>query len=186
MKRIAPVLLAIACACALQAQNADGLVKDLQQSYMGIKANIMGAAEAMPDADYNFKLSPAQRTFGGWVAHVAEAQMRTCGGIAGSGTASDAGSKTSKADLVAALKASFDACDAAYNGTTAENYLSGVRGFRGETPRAASLYGNIGHDQECYGNMVGYLRAKNITPPSTKRMEEMMKGRGRGKNMKKK
>jgi hypothetical protein len=41
----------------------------------------------------------------------------------------------------------------------------------------ASLYGNFGHDQECYGNMVGYLRSKDIVPPSTKRMEEMMKHR---------
>jgi len=180
MKLIAPMFLVIACACTLQAQNADALVKDLHQSYMGIKGTLTAAAEAMPESDYDFKLTPAQRTFGGWVAHVAEAQMRTCAGINGSGKKSDAGSKTSKADLVAALKASFDECDTAYEGTTAANYLSGVRSFRGETPRLASLYGNLAHDQECYGNMVGYLRSKNIVPPSTKRMEEMMKRRGAG------
>ena len=178
MKYTAVVFLGISCVWTLQAQDAGALVKDLQQSYMGIKGNLMAAAEAMPESDYDFKLTPAQRTFGGWVAHVAEAQTRTCGGIAGSSTKSDAGSKTSKADLVAALKASFDECDTAYNGTTTENYLSGVRSFRGETPRAAVLYGNIGHDQECYGNMVAYLRNKGIVPPSTKRMEEMMKHRG--------
>lgn len=177
MKYTALVFLGVCCVSALQAQTAESLVKDVQQSYMGVKGNILAAAEAMPDADYDFKLSAAQRTFGGWVAHVAEAQTRTCAGIAGSNQKSDAGSKTSKADLLAALNESFTACDAAYNGTTAENYLSGVRSFRGETPRIAALYGNIGHDQECYGNMVGYLRAKNIVPPSTKRMEEMMKHR---------
>lgn len=177
MKYIALVFLSVSCVWSLEAQNAEGLVKDVQQSYMGIKGNLIAAAEAMPESDYDFKLSPAQRTFGGWVAHVAEAQMRTCAGIAGSNTKTDAASKTSKADLVAALKASFDACDTAYNGTTAENYLSGVRSFRGETPRIAVLYGNIGHDQECYGNMVAYLRSKGIVPPSTKRMEEMMKHR---------
>jgi hypothetical protein len=178
MKYMVVAFLALSGACALQAQNAEALVKDLQQSYMGIKANLTAAAEAMPDSDYDFKVSPQQRTFGGWVAHVAEAQMRTCSGINGASKNSDSGSKTSKADLLAALKASFDECDTAYNGTTPENYLSGVRGFRGETPRMASLYGNFGHDQECYGNMVGYLRSKNIVPPSTTRMEEMMKHRG--------
>lgn len=177
MKYTVLVFLAVCCVSSLQAQTADSLVKDVQQSYMGIKENILGAAEAMPDSAYDFRLSPAQRTFGGWVAHVAEAQTRTCGGIAGSNQKNEAESKTSKADLLAALKESFSGCDAAYNGTTAENYLSGVRSFRGETPRIAALYGNIGHDQECYGNMVGYLRAKNIVPPSTKRMEEMMKRR---------
>jgi hypothetical protein len=177
MKYIALVLFGVSCTCALQAQNADALVKDLKGSYMGVNENLIAAAEAMPDSDYDFKLTPEQRTFGGWVAHVAEAQMRTCAGINGSGKKTDAGSKTSKADLVAALKASSEECDAAYNGTTAENYLSGVKSFRGETPRAASLYGNLAHDQECYGNMVAYLRSKNIVPPSTKRMEEMMKRR---------
>ena len=177
MKYTALVFLGACFAYSLQAQTADALVKNLQQSYMGIKENILAAAEAMPDSDYAFKLSPAQRTFGGWVAHVAEAQTRTCAGIAGSKQTNAAGSKTGKADLLAALKESFTACDAAYDGTTAENYLAGVRSFRGETPRIAALFGNIGHDQECYGNMVGYLRAKNIVPPSTKRMEEMMKRR---------
>lgn len=177
MKYMVVAILALSGACALQAQNAEALVKDLQQSYMGIKMNLTAAAEAMPDADYDFKLTPEQRTFGGWVAHVAEAQMGSCSGINGASKKSDAGSKTSKADLLAALKASFDECDTAYNGTTPENYLSAVRSFRGETPRLASLYGNFGHDQECYGNMVAYLRSKNIVPPSTKRMEEMMKRR---------
>jgi len=181
MKYTALVFFGV-CVCSLQAQTADALVKDVQQSYMGIKMNILDAAEAMPDSAYDFKLSPEQRTFGGWVAHVAEAQTGTCARIAGTNQKSDAGSKTSKADLLAALKESFNACDAAYTGTTPENYLSAVKSFRGETPRIAALYGNIGHDQECYGNMVGYLRAKNIVPPSTKRMEEMMKRRAQSKN----
>lgn len=181
MKYMALVLFGTYGFGLLQAQTADVLVKDVQQSYMGIKMNILDAAEAMPDSAYEFKLSPEQRTFGGWVAHVAEAQTGTCARLAGSNPKSEAGSKTSKADLIAALKESFTACDAAYNGTTAENYLSAVKSFRGETPRIAALYGNIGHDQECYGNMVGYLRAKNIVPPSTKRMEEMMKRRAQQK-----
>ena len=180
MKQIAILFLGVACACALEAQDAGAVVKDLQQSYMGMKANLTAAAEAMPDSDYSFKLSPDQRSFGDWVAHVAEAQMRTCAGITGSGKKSDAAGKTSKADLTAALKESFEECDAAYDGTNAQNYESGVKSFRGETPRVSSLYGNLGHDQECYGNMVGYLRAKNIVPPSTKRMQEMMKRRRGG------
>ena len=171
----------VVCVCSLQAQTADALVKDVQQSYMAVKMNILDAAEAMPDSAYDFKLSPEQRSFGGWVAHVAEAQTGACARIAGSSQKSEAGSKTSKADLLAALKESFNACDGAYDGTTAENYLAAVKSFRGETPRIAALYGNVGHDQECYGNMVGYLRTKNVVPPSTKRMEEMMKRRAQQK-----
>ncbi|HUA83610.1 MAG TPA: DinB family protein [Bryobacteraceae bacterium] len=181
MKLTIPALLAFGFACTLQAQNIDAAIKDLQQSYAGIKNNVLAAAEEMPDSDYDFKLTSAQRSFGAWVAHVAEAQMRSCSAITGSGKKSDAGSKTSKADLMAALKTSFEECDAAYSGTTPENYLAPARTFRGEVPRISSLYGNIAHDQECYGNMVGYLRSKGLVPPSTERMQKMMKGRTGGK-----
>src|SRR5579872_3168900 len=82
----------------------------LKGAYNGIKANLTKAAEKMPDDQYGFKASPDIRTFGALIAHIADAQGRTCGAIAGSQWES-AGSKTSKGDLVAALKASFDACD---------------------------------------------------------------------------
>ena len=65
-------------------------------------------------------------------------------GKAGSNQKNEPGSKTNKADLLAALKESFAACDVTFNKTTAENYLSSVRSCGGETPRIAALYGNIG------------------------------------------
>ena len=89
-----------------------------------------------------------------------------------------ASQKTAKADLIAALKESFDMCDKAYNETTADNYLSPVQSFRGASPRVSVLYGNFGHDQECYGSMAVYLRGKDMVPPSTERMQMNMKGKG--------
>ena len=138
----------------------------------------MQAAEKMPDGDYNFQPTVPERNFGGWVAHVADAQMGTCSRIAGSPKQLDANPKGSKTDLLAALKQSFEACDAVYDGTTDANASEPVQSFMGQTTRLASLWGNIGHDQECYGTMAVYLRLKGIVPPSTEAMEHM---RGRGK-----
>ena len=165
MKYTAVVFLGISCVWTLQAQDAGALVKDLQQSYMGIKGNLMAAAEAMPESDYDFKLTPAQRTFGGWVAHVAEAQTRTCGGIAGSSTKSDAGSKTSKADLVAALAESFKECDAAWDSLTEANAGDKV----GQRSRMGTLLVDVIHSNEEYGYMAIYFRLKGIVPPSSDR-----------------
>jgi len=157
-------------AVGLQAQTPDALVQDLQRSWQGIKNNIQAAAEAMPEDGYALKPTPDVRTFAGWVGHVADAQIGTCSGIAGQRQNLNAEQgMTTKADLLAALKKSFDACDAVYAATTVANHDEGVQGFGGMTPRAASLYGNIAHSQECYGAMAVYLRLKTIVPPSTAR-----------------
>jgi uncharacterized damage-inducible protein DinB len=176
MKRFIVVGAFALSAAKLFAQGAPpSVAADLKQSYSGIKNNIMVAAEKMAEADYSFQPTAPERNFGGWVAHVADAQLGACSRIAGAPKQPNAGSKTSKADLMAALKESFDACDAVYEGTTDANLNDPVPSFRGQTPRVSALYGNIAHDQECYGTMAVYLRLKGIVPPST---EAMARGRG--------
>jgi hypothetical protein len=156
--------------------------------YNGVKTNLLAAADAMPEDGYKFIPANGERDFGGWVGHVAQAQLGTCSRIAG--TTPDAammtmlqgeanGTAASKADLVAALKASFDACDAAYNGLTDANAGDAVPG-RGNNSRIAALAGNTAHDNECYGSMAVYLRLKGIVPPSTAARGAMGRGPGAG------
>ena len=76
-------------------------------------------------------------------------------------------SKTSKADLVAAIKESFDACDKAFDALTDANALEPVAAGRGQQPRIAVLYGLIVHSNEVYGAMGVYMRLKGIVPPSS-------------------
>jgi uncharacterized damage-inducible protein DinB len=178
------ILLAVACTCGLYAQGGGGgpvtLNADLNRAYNGIKNNLTKAAEDMPEDAYSFQPTESERNFGAWVAHVADAQAGTCSAIAGERKNIGAASKTSKADLVAALKQSFDLCDAVFAGTNDQNENQLVPSFAGQVPRVSALYGVIVHSNECYGNMSVYLRMKSLVPPSTAAM-----GRGRG-GMKKK
>jgi len=135
--------------------------------YNGVKNNLLKAADKMPDDGYAFKPTPEERSFGGWIGHVADAQTAGCSRVLGTPKAPSAGSKTTKADLVAALKASFDTCDAAYAALTDANANESVQSFRGPMTRLASLAGNVAHDNECYGAMAVYLRLKGIVPPSS-------------------
>jgi hypothetical protein len=178
MNRFAILIVAAACSGAIYAQDAAAVVADLKASYAGVKANIMAAAEKMPEDAYGFMPTGEPRSFGGWVGHVADAQAASCSGVNGARKQLGAAQKTSKADLLAALKESCEMCDQAYEGTTADNYLSPVQSFRGASPRVSVLYGNFGHDQECYGSMAVYMRAKEMVPPSTERMQMQMKGKG--------
>lgn len=177
------ILLLLAFAGGLYAQGRGGPVSmpaDLNQKYNAIKNNLTKAAEDMPEDGYGFQPTKEERNFGAWVAHVTDAQVRTCSGVAGERKNLDAASKTSKADLVAALKESFDMCDAVFSGTNDSNMMTMVPSFGGEVPRASALYGMIIHSNECYGSMAVYLRLKDVVPPSTAAMAGRM-GRGRKK-----
>jgi uncharacterized damage-inducible protein DinB len=135
--------------------------------YNGVKNNLLKAADKMPDDGYAYQPTPAERTFGGWIAHVADAQTAGCSRALGTPKTPSAGSKTTKADLVAALKDSFDTCDAAYAALTDANGNDTVQSFRGPMTRLAALAGNVVHDNECYGSIAVYLRLKGIVPPSS-------------------
>jgi hypothetical protein len=152
---------------------------DLNQKYNAIKTNLTKAAENMPEDGYALQPSKEERNFGAWVAHVADAQAGSCSGIAGARKNIGAAAKTSKADLVAALKESFDICDAVYSGTTDANATEMVPNFGGQAPRAVALYGTLIHDNECYGSMAVYMRLKGLVPPSTEAMAGRGGGRGR-------
>lgn len=152
------------------------IASNLKQSYNQIKNNITMAAEEMPESGYGFMPEGEPRSFAGWVGHVTDAQANQCGGLAGTPLQLGASQMTTKADLVAALKKSFDACDAAFNALTDENAMEPFTGGRGgPQPKAVAAYGMIIHSNECYGAMAVYLRAQKLTPPSTANM-----GRGRG------
>ena len=151
-------------AAALNAQNP--LSTDLKNSYNGIKGTIAKAAEEMPEADYSFKASPMERTYGEMIGHIADVQMALCGNAKGEKKKGDAEkTKTTKADLVAALKASFDYCDGVYDGLTDADAAKMVTMFGPrKATKLAVLNFNIAHDNEMYGQMVVYLRIKGLCP----------------------
>jgi len=165
VNRLLMITLAAAAAVSLQAQT-NPLVAEGKQTYNGVKNNLTRAAEKMPEDAYGFKPVAEIRSFGQEVAHVADAQARICGSVTGEMKTLNAASKTSKADLVAALKESFAECDKAWeslNDTTAMEMTKGGR------PRAklAVMIGNNIHDNEMYGAMGVYLRLKGVVPPSS-------------------
>jgi hypothetical protein len=166
MKRSLLLILAASLAGALQAQPAP-LIAEGKQSYTGIKNNLLKAADKMPEEAYSFKPTPDLQSFGERVAHVA-GQIATCSGLTGERKPNPATGKTSKADLVAALKASFDACDAAWDSMTDTSAMEMVAGRGGsQRPKLAVLIGNTVHIDEVYGTMTVYMRLKGVVPPSS-------------------
>lgn len=167
--RLTLFVAALGCAALVIAQDANPLSTELKQNYNQQKGALLAAAEKMPDADYSFKATPAVGTFGSRVAHVAEAQFMICSAVKGESKKADLAGKTSKADIVAALKASFDYCDGAYASITDATATQTVMVFGHPETKFSALWGNLGHDGEMYGYMAVYLRLKGIVPPTSDR-----------------
>src|SRR4051794_28811583 len=95
-------------ACALAVENP--LSTAVKGQYGMAKNVIMRSADKVPAGDYGFKATDEVRSFGQLVAHVADAQYGFCSAVLGEKspmTASVEKTKTSKADLVQALKDAF-------------------------------------------------------------------------------
>lgn len=141
-------------------------------AYGQMKAWVLSSAEKMPEENYSFKPVDSVRSFGQMIAHVADAQYTFCSIVLGEKDPAPniEKTKTSKADLIAALKDAFAYGDRAYNGLTDASATQTVKFFGGDTPKLSVLMVNIAHTSEHYGNLITYLRMKNIVPPSTEQM----------------
>src|SRR5581483_781556 len=142
---------------------------DARQTYAIIKTNVLKAAEKMPAEEYSFRTTSEVRTFGQMIAHIADAQIRMCGVVKGQSPTANAASKTSKAELVAALQASFDYCDPVYASMTDAAGAAKVKWARWEMSKLGLLNWNISHDNEMYGILGAFLRIKGLVPPSSDR-----------------
>src|SRR5260370_20357934 len=149
---IMPATTALAWGGTLPAQPNPPSPK-AKQAYTAIKNNIIKMAEKMPEESYSFKPTPEIRTFAQLVAHVADAQLRTCSTVKGEAKTATAASKTSKADLVAALKESSAECDSAFETLTDANATEMIKTARGQRSKLGALVGNTIHDNEEYGYM---------------------------------
>ena len=166
MTRIPILLMSV---CAAWAQNP--LTDAVMGRYRGIRQNMIETADVMPDDAYSFRLTPAQRTFAEWIGHAAMGNYGYCAVIKGEKTPDTAHlhDMTAKAQLSKALKDSFEYCDAALKGMDDRKALTAMKiGDRTVYP-VQGMVNLVSSDNEHYGNMVGYMRAKGITPPSTAR-----------------
>ncbi len=171
MKRI--VIFAALGASALLAQ--DALSNEARQAWGRTKGNLIGAAEKMDEANFDFKPSAESQSFKVLVAHTADSAMGVCSAYNGERKQLGAASKATKAELVEALKAAMAECDTAYGALTDAKATEMIEGRGGQRSRLGTLYGNTIHMEHEYAQMAVHLRIKGAVPPSS---EGRMGGKG--------
>jgi len=171
------ILIFAAVSIALHAQTpapappANPISASERGLYGFISTAVVAAAEKMPEANYSFKPTPDVRSFGQLVGHVADAQYSFCSAAMGE-TSPMSGiekSKTTKADLVAALKDAVAYCQKTYSAMTDAqgSQIMKMMGFNMAKLTVLSL--NTAHTDEHYGNMVTYMRLKGLVPPTSEK-----------------
>src|ERR1700731_2789951 len=137
--------------------------------YSFVSNAVVGAAQKMPEENYSFKPTPEVRSFGQLVGHVADASYAFCSLALGeTNPAKDIEkTKTSKADLVAAIKDGVAYCNKAFDSMTDAKGSQTVKFMTFDLAKLTMFSLNTAHTDEHYGNMVTYLRLKGIVPPTS-------------------
>lgn len=185
------LLTALMTPSVLAAQTSDGgagaalspsMATSVNNMHMTIRRNLIEAAQAMPATEYAFKPTPQVRSFAELLGHVAMANYFFCSMAKGETSPSTANLERTISDkegMTKALGDSLNYCDAVYKETTDANANQMVKiagpGGPTQSTRAQVLMFNTTHNNEHYGNVILYLRLKNIVPPSTARAQGQRK-----------
>jgi uncharacterized damage-inducible protein DinB len=156
------ILFGMLALTALQAENH--LTATGTERYFNVvRRNLESSADVMPAEKYGFRLTDGQMTFAQWLNHSTQRNYSDCATLKGESTPAaerQAASLKEKAEVSKALKESFAYCAEALQSMTDQKAISSA-------PVSMAFLHLLAHNNEIYGNVVGYLRVSGIVPPST-------------------
>lgn len=154
------LLLPLLLAASLEAQN---LSTATMRYFTSIRRNLEASADAMPTDKFSYKLTPDQMSFAEWINHSTQRNYADCAILKGESApaaAQQSAALKEKAEVTQALKDSFAYCADAMKTIDDQKAIS--------APEIANAYLHvIVHNNEIYGNIVGYMRSSSVVPPST-------------------
>jgi uncharacterized damage-inducible protein DinB len=134
-----------------------------------IRHILLRAADKIPEELLAFRPTPEVRSLGALFGHIADGNELICRIAAGEkpSFAPVHEKKTTKAELVAALKQSDAFCDSVFAKLDDATGRQTVSMFGRDVPRLMVLAFNNNHAWEHYGNIVTYMRLNKIVPPTS-------------------
>jgi uncharacterized damage-inducible protein DinB len=177
---VALFVLLVSSPVLAQVPAATTYTKGARDQFDYIQGLVMKSAEIVGEELYSFKPTPEVRSLAGVIGHIADGNNLLCGLAAGkldiAAVMKDLPAvqvhekKTSRADLVAALKESSSFCQSVFDSLTDASGQQTVTMFgQQQVPKLLVLTLATSHAWEHYGNLVTYMRLKGIVPPSSER-----------------
>ena len=147
------------------------LKEEVLKDWTGMKDTMVKISNEMPEDKFGFKSTPAQRSYGEQILHVAGANVNFLRPLGGKTPAPTLNLKaTAKAEIIKALSDSFDYGTALLNEQTDDTLLAKAKvPFLGEATKPRIFYFLIGHTWDIYGQMAVYLRLNGHVPPASQR-----------------
>ena len=184
MKRI-PFLAIVLLACAFLAHAQDAMKKDaavkpadpelkvVLDSWNEIGRKLTTMAEDFPEDKYDFKPTPAQRSFAEQLLHAAGSMYYFTNPAMGKKPPAAEDPKRdqykTKADVVAFVRKSVADGAAAIQSKGERGMMTEVVYFPGQKSRVLDIaYGIIEHSGEHYGQLVVYYRLAGLVPPESR------------------
>jgi uncharacterized damage-inducible protein DinB len=149
------------------------LACDVALDWTRTAALLTTMVDAMPADKFGFKPTDAQQTFAERVVHIAQTDLRLLGSLGAKTPPPTINAKaTSKADVLAALKASFtwgEAVVKEFNDAQLVERITPLAFLGPSASRVRVIYYSLQHTQDIYGQLVVYLRLNGVTPPASNR-----------------
>jgi len=123
-------------------------------------------ADAMPEGDYDFKLTPDQMTFGGQITHLTQAVLHYLAPLSTEKSAASKPASAKKADVIAFVRTSFEAAEADVSKLTTEDMSKPYKMGKNSMSGSELILGMFVHTAHHRSAAEMYLRAKGITPPA--------------------
>jgi uncharacterized damage-inducible protein DinB len=162
------------------AGDGKALAAPLQMLHQINQENLIAAARSMPAEKFAYRPAPAPvRSFGEVLAHVADANYLFCSAAAGKpdpihkdlklpveSVPEDSLEKRlrTKPEIVEALSASFQFCSGVFADLNDAGLATPIEGMFGTRATAVTLA--VYHGGQHYGNVVSYMRAVGVDPPT--------------------
>jgi len=177
-RMVLALVLTLACAGAASAQGMGGSAQSGDPQVNAIKVQLGVAknyvsmtAEKLPEELYAYQPTPEVRTAGKILAHIADANFMICSMSKGEKSPVEMQqiekTKTTKADIQKAVADSYAYCEQALSALTSATAAEEVKMFGMPQTRLSAVAFAAAHGFEHYGNLVTYMRMKNIVPPSS-------------------
>lgn len=168
MKR-ALILIVVSLAATAFAQDKNPVSNVLREILPRQQKNLIAAAEEMPADKYAFKPTPAQMSFAHLVVHMTKSNMELCakaGDMAPPPKVTSVDEAQPKERLVAALKTSFDFCNAALAKADDSHLAEPIDMFGKPAPRVFAYFALTNDWADHYSAAAMYLRLSGILPPT--------------------
>jgi uncharacterized damage-inducible protein DinB len=166
MHKISLFLACVAAAALPVHVLAQDVCKDaIQKQLKNSRDFTLKVAEAMPDADYGYKLTPAQMSFAEQIVHLSQGLTYFLSAFKGEKPNPPKPASKNKSDVIAFARTAFDQAISAVSALTPPQISKEYSGGGSSMTGAQMLIAMLEHNAHHRASAEMYLRAKGIKPP---------------------